>query len=134
MKFEEQHQNYKTYSHEDYNMNTFPFFFISDLKGFIHSQFMKEDPDESNGIALELQHKLAAIASLDPASNGPYEYIFDEIISTLRKLEKKGFTNLMDGLALILAFLRCDVEFNNFFKETSIGYTATLSSGEIFGN
>ncbi|MFJ5717230.1 hypothetical protein [Neobacillus sp. NPDC093127] len=134
MKFEEQHPNYKTYSHEDYYMNSFPYSFVSSLKGFIHSQLMK-DQEEANGMALGLQHKLAATANSDPAYNGSYEYIFDEIISTLRKLEKKGFPNLMDGLASILEHFSCEEEFEDFLEGIGIGYIAIESSiGEVYWN
>lgn len=131
MKFEDQHPQYKTYSHEDYYMNKIPFGFLSDLKGFIHSQLTNEDPEDMNRSALALQYKLSAIASSDPAYIGSYEDIFGEITSTLRKLENKGFANFMDGLASILSQFECEEEFNHFLEEMDIGYVAVLWNGEV---
>lgn len=131
MKFKEQHLNFMTYTHDKYYTNSLPYSFIGNLKGYLHSELMNNDPDEINFIALELQHQLTSIAGVEPGYSGPYEYILEDITSTLRKLERKGFDYFMDGLASILVHFGNEETFNNFLEENNIGFIAFLLQGKV---
>ncbi|MFJ8103922.1 hypothetical protein [Lysinibacillus sp. NPDC096212] len=125
--FLEQHENYKTYSHEYYLMNELSSGFFNELSGYIHQELMKCEEDEIVTTALYLQHKIAGLAKIKPVELMPIQYLEDEIIQCFRKLNDRGFHYVMEGLEIVSKEISCKEGINEFLEEVNLGYVVEFN-------
>lgn len=120
--FLEQHENYKTYTHDYYLMNELSRDFFKELNGFIHGELMKCEEDEVVSTALYLQHKIAGLAKEHPVELMPLPYLEEEIVKCFKKLNDRGFHNVIEGLEIITQEISSTAELNDFLEMVNLGY------------